>query len=218
MYHLDNESGVGTMPPISGVSSATLQWFTESPPSYPGADWFNVVQAELLNVLKDAAIEPQKNALNQLSQAIQSMIFSGLPVGIPLPYPAAIPPSGFLKCNGAAFNKTQYPKLALVYPLGVLPDLRGEFIRGWDDGRSVDSGRVLLSSQSDEFKKFVLKYLGPASSGSPTTTIAISTNPGGGIYTTGINQTSGVVDAFQVPGGTETRPRNIAFNYIVRAA
>lgn len=77
MYHLDNESGVGTMPPISGVSSATPQWFTESPPSYPGADWFNVVQSELLNVLKDAGISPEKGSLNQLSLSIRTIISSG---------------------------------------------------------------------------------------------------------------------------------------------
>lgn len=69
------------------------------------------------------------------------------PVGVPLPYPSATPPAGWLKCNGAAFDKAQYPGLAAVFPTGNLPDLRGEFIRGWDDGRGVDSGRALLSSQ-----------------------------------------------------------------------
>ncbi|SLM63443.1 Phage tail fiber protein [Dickeya aquatica] len=52
------------------------------------------------------------------------------------------PAAGWLKCNGQAFDKTLYPKLARAYPAGVLPDLRGEFIRGWDDGRGVDAGRV----------------------------------------------------------------------------
>ncbi|WP_023639485.1 phage tail protein, partial [Dickeya zeae] len=59
-------------------------------------------------------------------------------VGIPLPWPQATPPAGWLKCNGQAFDKNAFPKLAQVYPGGVLPDLRGEFIRGWDDGRGVD--------------------------------------------------------------------------------
>ncbi|EDV4563584.1 tail fiber protein, partial [Salmonella enterica subsp. enterica] len=143
-----------------------------------------------------------------------------LPVGVPIPWPSATPPTGWLKCNGAAFTASQYPKLALAYPSLTLPDLRGEFIRGWDDGRGIDSGRILLSSQADDFKKFTLKYLGPGpGSGTGTTTVFALKNDANGIYTTGISQGSNpTAEAFQVPGGAETRPRNIAFNYIVRAA
>lgn len=71
-----------------------------------------------------------------------------IPVGFPLPWPQATPPEGWLKCNGAAFDKAKYPKLAVAYPSGSLPDLRGEFLRGWDDGRGVDSSRSILSAQS----------------------------------------------------------------------
>ncbi|HAP0140666.1 TPA: tail fiber protein, partial [Escherichia coli] len=76
---------------------------------------------------------------------------SALPVGVPVPWPSATPPAGWLKCNGAAFSSEMYPKLAKAYPANKLPDLRGEFIRGWDDGRGVDTGRVLLSNQTDAF-------------------------------------------------------------------
>ncbi|MGE2312167.1 phage tail protein [Escherichia coli] len=72
---------------------------------------------------------------------------SALPVGVPVPWPTATPPAGWLKCDGRAFTKEQYPVLARVYPTLRLPDLRGEFIRGWDDGRKVDTGRDLLSRQ-----------------------------------------------------------------------
>ncbi|MDZ7153845.1 tail fiber protein, partial [Escherichia coli] len=71
---------------------------------------------------------------------------SALPVGVPVPWPTATPPAGWLKCDGRAFTKEQYPVLARVYPTLRLPDLRGEFIRGWDDGRKVDTGRKLLSA------------------------------------------------------------------------
>ncbi|WCQ44474.1 phage tail protein [Escherichia coli] len=70
---------------------------------------------------------------------------SALPVGVPVPWPSATPPTGWLKCNGAAFSAEEYPELAKAYPTNKLPDLRGEFIRGWDDGRGVDSSRTLLS-------------------------------------------------------------------------
>src|SRR5699024_11938923 len=59
----------------------------------------------------------------------------------------ALPISGWLKCNGAAFSSEMYPNLAKAYPTLKLPDLRGEFIRGWDDGRGVDAGRGILSIQ-----------------------------------------------------------------------
>ncbi|HGC4356716.1 TPA: phage tail protein, partial [Escherichia coli] len=144
---------------------------------------------------------------------------SALPVGVPVPWPSATPPTGWLKCNGAAFDKVKYPRLATAYPSGKLPDLRGEFIRGWDDGRGIDTGRALLSIQSDEVRKLALKYWGPASNSSPSKTFALSDSAGGGLYTDGISQASGgVINAFQLPGGNETRPRNVAFNYIVRAA
>ncbi|WP_096943616.1 phage tail protein, partial [Escherichia coli] len=77
---------------------------------------------------------------------------SALPVGVPVPWPSPTPPTGWLKCNGAAFSAEEYPELAKAYPTNKLPDLRGEFIRGWDDGRGVDAGRQLLSSQGDAIR------------------------------------------------------------------
>ncbi|UUE08307.1 phage tail protein [Dickeya zeae] len=139
-------------------------------------------------------------------------------VGIPLPWPQATPPAGWLKCNGQAFDKNAFPKLAQVYPGGVLPDLRGEFIRGWDDGRGVDAGRVLMSAQTDELRshkhRFVNEY------GTPTEgIIAFSDENNERIE---VNLSSGArahtYIFMQNTGGVETRPRNIAFSYIVRAA
>ncbi|EQX79724.1 DNA-invertase lambdoid prophage e14, partial [Escherichia coli UMEA 3199-1] len=55
--------------------------------------------------------------------------------------------------NGAAFSAEEYPELAKAYPTNKLPDLRGEFIRGWDDGRGIDAGRALLSLQAGMLEK-----------------------------------------------------------------
>ena len=78
MYHLDNSSGVATRPDIPAVKNAQVCWFTEGgngvPPSYPGAHWFNIIQAELLNVLNEAGVSPQKAQLNQLTIAIKKII------------------------------------------------------------------------------------------------------------------------------------------------
>ncbi|MEL8455047.1 phage tail protein, partial [Escherichia coli] len=77
---------------------------------------------------------------------------SALPVGVPIPWPSATPPTGWLKCNGAVFSAEEYPELAKAYPTNKLPDLRGEFIRGWDDGRGIDAGREILSAQGDAIR------------------------------------------------------------------
>ncbi|ENN5086648.1 tail fiber protein, partial [Salmonella enterica subsp. enterica serovar 1,4,[5],12:i:-] len=138
---------------------------------------------------------------------------SALPVGVPVPWPLATPPTGWLKCNGAAFSSEMYPKLAKAYPTNKLPDLRGEFIRGWDDGRGIDSGRTLLSLQGDMFKSHSHYFReiwganGPDGTGGP---YIVGADTNGSRINLGTIETS-------APGGSETRPRNIAFNYIVRA-
>ncbi|HCO5371162.1 TPA: tail fiber protein [Escherichia coli] len=140
---------------------------------------------------------------------------SALPVGVPVPWPTATAPGGWLKCNGAAFTASQYPKLALVYPTLVLPDLRGEFLRGWDDGRGVDSGRTLLSTQAGSV---IRQSAGPISS-SPTNPANVWDNESFDSITS--RTLWGSINAtVQVAGGRvgTVRPRNIAFNYIVRAA
>lgn len=68
-------------------------------------------------------------------------------IGIPIPYPLSTVPTGCLAMNGQRFDTRRYPKLAQKYPSGQLPDMRGEFIRGLDNGRGVDAGRGLLSAQ-----------------------------------------------------------------------
>ncbi|WP_042860033.1 phage tail protein [Dickeya sp. NCPPB 3274] len=153
--------------------------------------------------------------------------------GIPLPWPQATAPAGWLKCNGQAFDKNAFPKLALAYPGGVLPDLRGEFIRGWDDGRGADVARELLSWQkgtltiSDPNLASVnVGALIHANNDSANTYKSMGfdvVNKGDyGMLRSAINvEASGAQDldsnGWQFGYGA-TRPRNIAFNYIVRAA
>ena len=151
---------------------------------------------------------------------------SALPVGIPAPWPSVTPPSGWLKCNGAAFDKAKYPVLAVVFPSGVLPDLRGEFIRGWDDGRGVDADRGILTNQGDAIRNITASLCDlSANSGVEGTTGAAYISWRWGSKTnittgsTSWGQYNLVIDASrQVPTANENRPRNVAFNYIVRAA
>ena len=147
---------------------------------------------------------------------------SALPVGVPVPWPSATPPTGWLKCNGAAFSPEEYPELAKAYPTNKLPDLRGEFIRGWDDGRGIDTNRSLLSSQGDAIRNIIGALVDvrfniyPSDSGVFTTSVigdASSDSIKGGYAKRVTFDASRVV-----PTANENRPRNIAFNYIVRAA
>ncbi|OCQ50943.1 Phage Tail Collar Domain protein [Photorhabdus australis subsp. thailandensis] len=385
MFGLDNPSGVSVMPPITPASNPTPLWFTEGGAglavSYPGQEWFNIVQAELLSVLQAASIKPDKSKLDQLAVAIKSIVaeksigltdklgnssvlaasqklvsevngnansklaknqngadipdknafvknlglaetverannavpssrkingkalsgdvslsagdvgaFPGVtpfesfpqrsyvgafssgpgtgwakglnfgyingdvgqiyvnsigdmyayylnsntksyggivnthPVGAPIPWPQLNPPSGYLTCNGQAFDKSLYPNLAVAYPNGRVPDLRGEFIRGWDDGRGVDMGRVCGSWQAQQvqYHSHVSGHGGRAGGQFGLT----NTWNGAGSYSDDARQklpftnNGSDYDGFTNNGavGNETRPRNVAFNYIVRAA
>ncbi|HAW2691147.1 TPA: tail fiber protein, partial [Escherichia coli] len=142
-------------------------------------DYFDMLQEELCSVVEASGASLEKGRHDQLLTALRALLLSrknpfgdiksdgtvktalenlglgegsALPVGVAVPWPSATPPTGWLKCNGAAFSAEEYPELAKVYPTNKLPDLRGEFIRGWDDGRGVDAGRQLLSSQGDAIR------------------------------------------------------------------
>ncbi|MEZ7731194.1 phage tail protein [Haemophilus sp. 27098_8_127] len=153
-------------------------------------------------------------------------------IGIPIPYPLSTVPEGCLSMNGQRFDKSRYPKLALKYTSGTLPDMRGEFIRGLDNGRGVDAGRGLLSNQGDairnitgEFSDFM--YQDEQSlSGTLTATGAIYRD----LNIRDISATAAPskilpqgdkikFDASRVvPTANENRPRNIAYHYICLAA
>ncbi|MCA6220916.1 phage tail protein [Photorhabdus antumapuensis] len=144
---------------------------------------------------------------------------SEIPVGSPIPWPLPHPPFGYFTCSGAAFNRSQYPKLAEAYPDGRLPDLRGEFIRGWDDGKGIDPSRSLLSWQEGSYLH----------SGENDYVYALARNDRTKLQWD-IPQPSSIslaVKFASVVNGYNTtpsynyigvsRPRNIAFNYIVKA-
>ena len=147
----------------------------------------------------------------------------GAPViGSPFPWPHTKMPNElfpsmagmvFLKSNGATFSGSLYPKLALAYPGLKLADLRGEFIRGWDDGRGVDVSRELLSFQEGT-------WIQPNVENNSTLT-AIQIGNGENVFNTGENKAVSNLPTYGSSGSRARwfiRPRNVAFNYIVRAA
>ncbi|ADI96482.1 putative tail fiber protein [Acinetobacter phage Ac42] len=66
----------------------------------------------------------------------------------PIPYAKTTAPAGYLLMMGQAISAATYPKLYALYGAN-LPDMRGMFIRGWDNGRGIDSGRGILTTQAD---------------------------------------------------------------------
>ena len=155
--------------------------------------------------------------LATLQANLQEALMNIMPVGIPQPWPTAIPPTGWLMCNGDAFDKVKYPRLALAYPTGLLPDLRGEFIRGWDAGRGVDVGRGVLTSQESTQIYDKAGWTNSPAGGYVTVEMV---NPDGVGTANNSFSTQRKNDATSDPGSTRypVRPRNIAFCYIVRAA
>lgn len=122
-------------------------------------------------------------------------------------------PTGYLKANGAAISRTTYATLfsAIGTTFGSgdgsttfnVPDLRGEFARGWDDGRGIDSGRTFGSAQAQAIQSH--NHLINA--------ITATDNINQGAFSKSFNYLdpeSPGTESTSSTGGTETRPRNIA--------
>lgn len=138
---------------------------------------------------------------------------SGVPTGAVEAFAMSSAPAGWLKCDGTAVSRTTYAALFAVVGTAFgagngsttfnLPDLRGEFIRGFDDGKGTDSGRTFGSAQADELKQHRHTINTVTVAAGSTAVAAIGTT------TTGGNLTGWT-------GGTETRPRNIALLYCIK--
>jgi len=136
----------------------------------------------------------------------------GDPVGSLIAQASSNVPTGYLECDGAAVSRTTYADLytdiGTTYGVGNgsttfnLPDLRGEFIRGWDHGKGTDSGRAIASSQADDYQSHT------HSGGSP----AVTSGSGlayGEQYTVSSSSTGS-------SGGSETRPTNVAIMFCIK--
>lgn len=125
-----------------------------------------------------------------------------LPTGSIIAFGGTTVPTGWLECNGQ--STTGYPALTAVVGLNV-PDLRGEFIRGWDHGRGIDASRAILSSQT-------ATSIGTQDSGYASNQIK---NADGDDGTYSVDSDSGITGSY---GGTwkTVRPRNVALMYIIK--
>ena len=192
------------------------------------------VASEVLNVVLAANITPDRQDDTQLLQAINALIAgggsgggnggnvggSGAEIGSVTAFAMPTPPEGWLVCDGSEVSRTDYADLyatiGTVWGHGDqiatfnLPDLRGEFIRGFDAGRGVDVDRTFGSVQDDDIKSHSHSNNGQ--------TGAVNSHGDAYPYRVGIagsgTSANGNTGLF---GGAETRPRNIAMTYAIKA-
>jgi len=167
---------------------------------------------------------------------IQNQISNTIPVGTILPYSAPIPPVGWLECNGAELLEEDYPELFNVIGRTFggnpsnrtfkVPDLRGEFIRGWDNRRNVDIGRQFGSWQdyatalpksnfvtNSVSHRHDVAYENRAEPGSRTGSVGWDNGPN---WRSSATSTDIHYHTINSGGDNETRPRNIALTYIIK--
>lgn len=150
-----------------------------------------------------------------------SSLYSVIPVGSGVTvYHNDVPDIGWLKCNGAVLLRSTYPrlfaKIGTIHNIGGesstqfrLPDMRGEFPRGWDDSRGIDAGRVLGSAQGFQVEAH--------SHVAPTAVSPSDTGTTWEVPAARYNQYDYAGGApTQATGGNETRPRNKAVNFWIK--
>jgi phage-related tail fiber protein len=151
---------------------------------------------------------------------------NAVPVGAVNPFAMNVAPTGWLACDGSTVSRTTYSGLFTVvgttYGSGdgsttfKVPDLRGEFVRGWDDGRGADTGRTFGSAQGDAIRN-IEGTLVASKPQAATGAFTVIGGQGGGAD--GGQSTAGkyTFDASTVvPTADENRPRNVALLYCIK--
>ncbi|WJK11104.1 phage tail-collar fiber domain-containing protein [Pseudomonas fluorescens] len=164
---------------------------------------------------------------------------AAVPVGAVMAFPTGLVPAGYLELDGSVQSIATYPDLAAylgtTYNKGNegagnfrLPESRGEFLRGWDHGRGVDAGRTIGTAQAEEFKAHNHRYfdgtaatVDPAGGWQAGMINGAAASISAGAFLSGVD--SGIamqmVNAQNTvnTGGAETRPRNLAVMWCIKA-
>ncbi len=161
--------------------------------------------------ITDAVLEPDKPArsIDALALRDNPIHLAENFIGAVIWFAANAPPIRTLECDGAVISRTTFSDLfdviGTVFGVGDgsttfgIPDLRGEFVRGWDNGRGIDSSRAFGSAQSQAF----------LAHNHPVNRQSSSSSNFGGSSSQGLNVNDGTFNTGN-SGGAETRPRNIA--------
>jgi phage-related tail fiber protein len=166
------------------------------------------------------------NAFWKFAGDLVSLVSSQVLAGSIMAYSAQTVPAGYLECDGSTLDTTQYADLfnTIAYTYGGsgasfnIPDLRGEFIRGWDNSRGIDSGRTFGSSQQAN----VVVPRDDWGAAGPAFDPNSSGQLGRLMVASGQPEISESLESIRVAATdktittNDTRPRNIALKYIIR--
>lgn len=220
MHRIDSQSATPEKKFTGGSPSGSVPATVVTP------DWLNDVQENICYVIETRGLTLVKGDKTQLLQAILSAVQPTTPTGSAetgqiSSFGQATPPSGWLKCNGAAISRSVYS--ALFAAIGVtygsgdgsttfnLPDARGRFVRVLDDGKGIDSSRKIGSTQ------------GSQNLAHTHTTTFVREKVDAEFVTVGGNAVLGdqmsaglQTIATSSSGGGEARPNNIAFPLFIK--
>lgn len=188
-----------------------MRYFGVPPRSYEKP----LVAQENLNDIPDKA-----QARTNLGVASSDDVLKAAnPIGTIIAFYGTTAPYGYLPCSGQTISKSVFPDLVnFLNPTGTsatLPDLRGEFLRGWDNGRGVDPSRAVKTSQGFSTNlpmRIQVNPWGFTTTGSPNN-IPISIMASDDHTLSGTSEIAGVFDWT----GNETRPRNVTVLYCIKA-
>jgi microcystin-dependent protein len=166
------------------------------------------------------------NAFWKFAGDLVSLVSGQVLAGSIIAYSAQTVPAGYLECDGSTLDTTQYADLfnTIAYTYGGsgasfnIPDLRGEFIRGWDNSRGIDSGRTFGSSQQAN----VVVPRDDWGAAGPAFNPNSSGQLGRLMVASGQPEISESLESIRVAATdktittNDTRPRNIALKYIIR--
>lgn len=227
----------------AGALTLALDSGTLTPP--PGGSLVLAGQGAMAGAYKIGATEWIVFGNTQV--IIQNLL---CPVGMVAPFPSTTPPTGWLECNGATLLRASYPDLWAFAQASsnlvaegskqegnfgdgdgattfTLPDYRGVFVRGWDNGAGRDSGRTIGSYQANAVETHQ-HYSMVSTDGAPvnpaTTPVSNSNYPvtqsstGGefSAHIAGSSTPANVGLTSQIGGAAETRPKNVAVMYCIR--
>lgn len=206
-----NDNGVLAFLLPGGDAECTVSYLSPKNSNVPNTGW------SITGLTDDEYLTFTEKHQVTLSEVYSSEAPEVL-VGMPLPWVGTEVPDGYLPYTGIAFDKIKFPKLANIYPSGVLLDLRGDFLR------AAEIGRTLLSRQGDTVRE------------SMRGTFALVRHYNNGDYSTGCSgafKTGGVISGVSAeaynqygsrsvifdpgPTSSEVRPVNTAFMYITKA-
>ncbi len=221
------EANLGLLPAAGGALTGDLTLNAQSDLRFADSDSSNWVALQAPATVTSNVTWTLPATDGAIGQAITtdgsgSLAWSAAvaPPGTIIWHAASTAPTGYVKANGANLSRSTYAALFAIigttYGVGdgsttfAVPDLRGEFPRGWDDGRGIDSGRAIGTAQAQAFLSHAHTYqpayfLGSGSPGFDGNALTGNSVQGGfGAFAAIPSQNT------VAAGGTETRPRNIA--------